>query len=353
MGWRGFTRQLVAAGRRAERQAAMSRRRSERDAQRHHKEMVRAQKDWAKMEALQRARSEFEFFRSTVDVLLSVHKQCGTPSDWPAVARAPEPRSPAYSSANEDSASAKLRGYRPGFFVRLFGMEAKQRADLEDDVELGRATDRNAHNAAVAQHQSEHEAWLWYSRLSAGILSGDLAAYEEAVGYFEPLEELEEQGCQIQIGTAEPWYIEVNVLARDESIVPSEEKSLLASGKLSTKKMPAAKQRELYQDYICGCALRSGREMLALLPVEFVITHISINMLDKATGHHGPTTVLSVALSRSGAERLNFTNLDPSDAMANFVHRMGFKKSTGFSPTKPLEPGELRRGTAANVSATG
>jgi hypothetical protein len=353
MGWRGFSRQVIAAARRAERQAQAAQRRSEREAQRRHKEMVRAQKDWERMAVLERARAEHNLFLSSVDVLLSMHKECSAPIDWVAVARTPAPTPPVHSNANEASASARLASYRPSFFARLFALEAKQRTKMQAAVSDAIALDRDTYARAAEKHQSAHEAWAWHNQVSNGVLGGDLAAYEAAVSYFEPLEELEEQGCQIQIGADEPWYVEVNLAPRDESIVPTEEKSLLASGKLSTKRMAAGKQRELYQDYLCGCALRCGRELLALLPIEFVVVHTAVNLLDKATGHHGPTTVLSVALSRSGIERLNFDAIDPSDAMGNFVHRMGFKKSTGFARVEPLASNELARSGPRTTNIAG
>lgn len=38
--------------------------------------------------------------------------------------------------------------------------------------------------------------------------------------------------------------------------------------KLSVKAMPKGRFHEVYQDYACGCCLRIGREVLALLPVD-------------------------------------------------------------------------------------
>ncbi len=343
MGWRGFTRQVIAAGRRAQREADASRRRSEREAHRRQRELARVRKDWERMEAQQRAAAEYEYFVNSVEVLLSVHKECSAPVDWLSAARAPAPAAPVYSNANESAAAGASASYKPGFFARLLSLETKQRARLASAIEAGRALDQQLFRALEEQHQTGHGAWAWHQQLASAVLAGDLQAYETAISYFEPLEELEEQGCQIQLGTTDPWYVAASILAKDDSIVPTEEKSLLASGKLSSKKMPAGKQREIYQDYVCGCALRAAREMLALLPVQFVLVHVSIVMLNKSTGHQEPTTVLSVAFSRSGVDRLNINALDPSDSMANFVHRMGFKKSSGFARVDAVQPGELSR----------
>ena len=341
MGWRGFTRQVIASSRRAQREGDARRRRRERDAHRRQRELARTRKEWQRMEARQRAIAEYEYFANAVDVLLSVHKECSDEIDWATAAHGAPPAAPAYSNGGEAAAASRAASYRPGFFARLFGTESKRRAELAAAVDDARRDDEKLFEAAKQQYEAAYQAWAWHQQLAAGVLSGDLQAYETAISYFEPLDELEEQGCQVQLGTTDPGYIAVDLLAKDESIVPSEEKSLLASGKLSSKKMPAGKQRELYQDYVCGSAIRCGRELLALLPVQFVLVHVSIVLLNKSTGHHEPTTVLSVAFSRSGMQRLNVAALDPSDAMSNFIHRMGFKKSSGFARVEPVQPHEV------------
>ncbi|MDP3278687.1 MAG: hypothetical protein Q8Q09_26085 [Deltaproteobacteria bacterium] len=49
----------------------------------------------------------------------------------------------------------------------------------------------------------------------------------------------------------------------------------------------------------------------------------------------------SIAFSRETFARLNFTALDASDSMMNFVHRMKFARTTGFSAIEPLKREEL------------
>lgn len=76
--------------------------------------------------------------------------------------------------------------------------------------------------------------------------------------------------------------------------------------------------------------LRIAREFLGLLPVnEMIITGID-DLLNKATGHLEECPILSVLVVRDTLDRLNFQKLDPSDAMASFLHRMSFKKTAGF-----------------------
>lgn len=46
--------------------------------------------------------------------------------------------------------------------------------------------------------------------------------------------------------------------------------------------------------------------------------------------------ILSVEIPRSTLETLNFSALDPSDALLNSRHAMDFKKTKGFGPVSPL-----------------
>ena len=102
--------------------------------------------------------------------------------------------------------------------------------------------------------------------------------------------------------------------------------------------MQKGRYYEIYQDHVCGAALRAGRELLALLPVQFVVVHATTDLLNSATGHMEESPILSVALPRDTVGKMNFESLDPSDSMNNFVHRMNFKKTKGFTAVEKLDP---------------
>jgi hypothetical protein len=128
-----------------------------------------------------------------------------------------------------------------------------------------------------------------------------------------------------------------------DEVIPSEVKGLLKSGKLSVKKMPKTRFYELYQDYVCGCVLRVARELFALLPIEMVIVNAVGNLLNTQTGYMEEQPILSVAIPRKTLEGLNFEMLDPSDSMSNFIHRMTFRKTKGFSAVETLKPSDLQK----------
>jgi hypothetical protein len=105
---------------------------------------------------------------------------------------------------------------------------------------------------------------------------------------------------------------------------------------LSTKAWQKGRFHEVYQDYVCGAVLRVANELCALLPVESVLVTAVDDMLDSSTGKLRQQALLSILVPRSTLEALNLELVDPSDALANFIHRMSFKKTTGFSPIEPL-----------------
>lgn len=83
MGWKGTLRSMQAASRKADR-----------NAQRRQRERQARQKEYAKMEALEQAAYEVEVYENQIDVLLSVHKECGEEIDWQSFVERAEPENP-------------------------------------------------------------------------------------------------------------------------------------------------------------------------------------------------------------------------------------------------------------------
>jgi hypothetical protein len=159
-----------------------------------------------------------------------------------------------------------------------------------------------------------------------------------------PFEELEQMGTVVHVRSDAPWYIEADVLVADAEVVPSEERKLLANGKQQVSKMAAGKYWCLYQDHVCSAALRVGRELFALLPVNTAFVHVSRGGINPATGNQDRLPLVSVAFDRGSFMRLNFDRLDPSDAVNAYKPRMKFKKSTGFEPVELLVPASTMAG---------
>src|SRR4051794_7718041 len=105
MGWRGVLRDLQASSRRAERESYRRQRALERQNQ-----------QYERMHELERIRYEVELYENRLDLLTSVHKECGSAWDWVAIQAAPRPAIPVRRDDHERSASLALARYSPGLW---------------------------------------------------------------------------------------------------------------------------------------------------------------------------------------------------------------------------------------------
>jgi hypothetical protein len=193
-------------------------------------------------------------------------------------------------------------------------------------------------------HREELAEWDKMRSLARRVLAGESAAYLEAVSELSSLSEISTLGHSIHLKVESPRLIHCVLNVKSRDVVPSEAKSITAAGKLSVKTMPKGRAHEIYQDYVCGCALRLARELLALLPVDTVIASATVSSTDKRTGRTTDVPVLSVAFPRSAVARLDFERLDPSDSIENFQHRgdvTASKKSGDFVAITPLSTADL------------
>ena len=187
--------------------------------------------------------------------------------------------------------------------------------------------------------------WEAICELASKILSGDVDAFVDAIRQADPFSEISQLGSSIEFkvyeGDLEGNLIEATLHVNGEDVIPSEMKTLLKSGKLSVKKMTKTRFYALYQDYVCGSALRVAREIFALLPIEMTIVTVEGEPLNTKTGYMEEQPILSVVIPRETLNRLNFAMLDPSDSMDNFVHRMKFLKTKGFRSIEKITPSDL------------
>lgn len=326
MGWKGTVRSLQASARRAER-----------NAHRRQRELEKRQREYAKMEALEQAAYDVEVYENHLEILLSVHKECAEPVLWQEILAASQPDRPEKSTALEDAATHALTTYKPGFWARLFKREAHQRSALASRVERAKGEDEGQFQAQLNDWRAAHTSWLTEQDIATRILAGDRQAKLDAIEAFDSFAEISHLGSAIDLVVHAGGVLEAHLAVHGSHVVPTEIKSLLKSGKLSTKAMPAGRFNELHQDYVCSCALRVGRELLAVLPDDLVIVTALDNVLNSSTGHLEELPILSVAFSRQTIYGLNLDAIDPSDAMKNFVHNMSFKKGSGFSAVTALD----------------
>jgi hypothetical protein len=325
MGWRGTFRSLAATGRRLERQS-----------QRRQRELLKQQHEAAKHGTAQLAAIEVQLFEARIEMLRSIHKESGDGWDWKAILNAVPPSEPCRRDDGERQALIAAETYRPSLTDRVMGRERAKRDELAAAVERARAEDRQLHDAAVRQHSADVQEWTHAAAVAKRVLAREPAGYIEAIRHADPFSDIADLGSEIRVSAQVPDRIEVVVVARGATVVPTEIKTLLKTGKLSTKKMSASQSNELYQDYVASCAFRVSRELFALLPVEMVIVHVVDELLNLQTGHKEQATILSVAFVRQSLEALNVDHIDPSDALKNFVHQMKFSRSKGFEAVERI-----------------
>jgi hypothetical protein len=335
MGWKGTIRAINAASRAAER-----------DAQRRRRDLERRQKEFVKMQALEQAAYEVEVYENRIDLLLSVHKEHGAVIDWDEIAAAPEPERPIPSNRLEIAAKSKEENYKPGFIDRIFKLENKKRIKLAAEVQRACSQDEENNNKAEKEWGIACDEWKLEMTLAKEILLNSPKAKLDAIKKLSPFADITELGSSVSFTIGTSNIVECTLSTHGSDVVPSEAKSLLSSGRLSVKKIPAGKFNELFQDYVCSCVLRLANELLCILPDDMVIVTATDSLLNKASGHTEELPILSVAISRSTLGRLKLETIDPSDSMSNFVHNMDFKKASGFSAVERVNPDDLVRVTA-------
>jgi hypothetical protein len=326
MGWKGALRSMEAAARRAER-----------DARRRHNELLREQKQVQKMMERERARFEVEMYENHVDLLRSIHKECGPVWDWDALHSSPAPALPTRTHVREQRAEAILQRFEPSFWDKLFRRVDSKKQALSEAVKQAQDAEANEYLAALAAHQSAVVDWQEQREIAGRILAGDIQAFKEVIEEIGPFSEISDLGSSVGFRFENTSAIEVTLTVNGQDVIPSETRSLLQSGKLSTKKMPQGQFYELYQDYICACVLRVAREIFALLPFETAIVTAVGDVVNAQTGHLEEKPLLSVAIPRSTLKKLDLNSIDPSESMKNFVHSMEFKKNKGFLVVDRIE----------------
>ncbi|MBI1178756.1 hypothetical protein GC207_15095 [bacterium] len=332
MGWKGLIRSVAAAERRYQR-----------DLVRQNRQAERVRKLQEKLDELEHAQLLLAQYKERIEQLTGIHHTCGEGVKWGEMLEVEAPEKPIQLYTNRTIAECKLANFKPTIFDRILGRVQTKRACLELDVTRGEERDAEEYQQASTNYErlfAEHQNRV---ALAQAVMEGDVEAYASAIEDLTPFGEIQDIGCQISVNLVDRATARIELGVEADDVVPKEILSVTKSGKLSQKNMPIGKFNELYQDYVCGCALRVGRELFSILPLSIVTVDVSCRMLNSATGRIAPQVILSVALVRETMSEILFENADPSDAMKLFVHRMGFRKSQGFSSVVPLTDAEISK----------
>ena len=262
-------------------------RRAERESQRRYRQLQRDEKVRAKMEARQQAAYEVEVFENQIERLLSVHKESREDWDWNGIYNAPPPAAPERPAVREAKALAELNSFKPGFLDKLLGRVETKRHGLEQAVEAAKDQDDQEYQRLCQDYYQRHTDWDERRQLAWRIMQGDVQAYADALEDFNPLADINELGVPIEFKAHSAQFVEMRLTANGGRLIPDQIKSLSSTGKLAAKPMAKSRFYEIYRDFVCGAALRAGRELFAFLPVQTVLVNIQANLLNTRTGHQG------------------------------------------------------------------
>ena len=188
MGWRGTIRTLAAASRRIERQ--------HRQRQAY---LAKRQQQFEKMAAAERAAHEVEQYENSLDVLLSVHKECAPLWNWIELRSSNGPVKPVYSDERERSQRRAEEGHKPNFLDRLLNRVGRKLAASEAAIESARQADQRNHEAALVGYAKEVDEWKQLQATAAGVLAGDVASFRAVLEEVRPLANLDEIGSSVRL----------------------------------------------------------------------------------------------------------------------------------------------------------
>lgn len=301
------------------------------------REIERLRREQQKLTALEQARLEVEAYENRLAVLLSVHKEQGEAWDWYKIAATLPPPPP---RRENNRVFEERRG--------AIDPNRPAEADLAVLLEKARNDDEASYSRASAEYADSLAEWGRMNALALKVIAGDSQTYLDVIREFSPFTEISDLGSSVVFSGVSANVIEGVLNGNGTLVIPSEVKTLTASGKVSVKAMARGRFHEIYQDYLCGCVLRVAREVFALLPVDVVILTAQAVSLDSRTGMEEEQPVLSVAFTRSKMAALNFERLDPSDTVESFLHRCDFKagrKTEAFQVIEPLRAADLTSGS--------
>lgn len=293
------------------------------------RECEKAAKDKEKQKQLEleHAKAVVEEYECKIDAIISIHRACADEIDWDVVVQKTAPFEKGEQGPREIEAREKADSYKPGFLAkRIKVFDSAANGSLEKKIA-----------SAIDEDKKEYEEWETWNIMATRICSKDLDAMLEVIENVDVFGDLTEYGSGFEVGLITDKIAEVEFDIMADTVVPKEEATITAAGKLSQKKMAISKRFDIMQDYVCSCALRIARDLFSILPLDEVLIHAKDSLLDTSIGCDVKQDILSVRITRDKMQNMNFDLIDPSDSMANFECNMKFLKTKGFQPIKRLD----------------
>ncbi|MEH6526537.1 MAG: hypothetical protein V7723_10740 [Sneathiella sp.] len=319
MGWKGTIRSLEAAANRADRNAERKRKQNQ------------------KLQALANDAASVKAFEEYLNQITGLHRHVSSQNTYNWRTKDPRvPEKPTNLKKNEKRAQQEHDGFIPSLFHRLFGLTERKKNKLQGKVAEAREHDEKIFDELKSKYEEDYSNWEIRNLIENGNPDDLNKAYFKILKEKNTFTKIGDIGSSISIFLEDNGNFFATVNVHGDDVIPNEKYTLRQSGTLSTKNMPKGEFNELYQDYVCSCVLRIALEIFALVPIEKVLINANDNLLNPKTGHLEEQTLLSVLVVKRTIEQLNIENIDPSDAMENFLCNMKYTKARGFSPVDPL-----------------
>ncbi|UYN89844.1 MAG: hypothetical protein KIT08_01060 [Anaerolineales bacterium] len=208
---------------------------------------------------------------------------------------------------------------------------AERKEELKLAVNLATKKDAQEHRQRLAKYKQKLSDYNERRDLAQAMIRKSPEAIRTVLVEHSDLGDLIQIGPEPSISvTAKSIY--ANITVSPASIVPSHQKVLLKSGKLSSKQMPKSLYYEIYKAYVCGAAIRAAREIFAAVPEYTAVVSVYCKQLNPKSGHLETLPILSVTFVYDTLQQLNIDHVDPSACLDNFIHELNFSRTRGFSP---------------------
>src|SRR5699024_2790117 len=262
-------------------------------------------------------------YHHLVNKLTTLQQQEVQSIPWTERKNTPAPCNKQERGPIEKQATDNYKHYQPTLIDRILSWRAtKKRKYLQEAI-----------TAAKEQDQRTYEKWKKQTTLANRVLNGDLEAYKEVL---EMHAQFTEMSNRIKIELPDEDTAEITVQTSPKEIITNKQLSLTKTAKVSKRKLGNTTYFSIVQAFICGHALWIARHLVATLPIENCIVHMTEKSIDKATGHPKKRVQLSVKYEREIVDQLNVQQLDPYQALENFEHHVDFLVTKGFRSVKKL-----------------
>ncbi|MBC7523670.1 MAG: hypothetical protein H7239_04445 [Flavobacterium sp.] len=307
-----------------------------REEQRYARESAKRYKEQQKLNEIQAAYGAVESWKSRVLYLKTIHLKSSIEVDWNKIKNIEKPVQPKSEFKNEDFAKNTLENFKPTFLDKLFGLIPKKIKNLKELLEQAKIKDKNENDANFKKYLDNFNDWEKLQEISIGVAKKQIEFYEKALEYFNPFSKIGEIGDQIDIFLNDD-FVDIHLAVNSLDVIPDYELKQTSTGKLSKTNISRTRFNELYQQHVCSCILRVGREIFALLPYKYSRINATTKIVNCKNGNIEENMILSVIFSIDIMQKINFGLSEPLDNINNFTNNVSFNKINGFNLVNKVE----------------